>query len=298
MSYIDLTDDRYLGRFDLPGGVTSTAGEGFALGYAIRQGGNGVVFTAYRAGRKPGGPDCAVKFLKRLDAQRRDRFDNEVRILARLSHPTISAYFGHGSVPLGPDVVVPWVSMDLGSHNLREQIDNNGPLNRSLLLPVSMQMCDAVAYAHSQGLIHRDIKPDNFVWTTATTVKMIDFGIAKFLGEDVSARPLDDFTRSNEFVGPQLYSSPELLAYARDKSHAVDHRSDVFQLAKVIWFLATGRVSAGIPARRLCPFEGKLWDGLIGSFSDDPVDRPDSALALKTMLADLSSLSTNAPSSN
>lgn len=283
MKYIDLTDDRYLGRFDLPASVASSAGDILTLGYAIRQGGNGVVFTAYRAGRLSG-PDCAVKFLKRLDAQRRDRFDNEVRILAQLSHPAISAYFGHGSITLGPEVVVPWVAMDLGNHNLREQIDNNGPLNRDLLLPVAMQMCDAVAYGHSQGLIHRDIKPDNFVWTGAATIKMIDFGIAKFIGEDVSARPLDEFTKLNEFVGPALYSSPELLAYARNKAHPVDHRSDIFQLAKVIWFLATGRVSAGIPARRLCPFEGKLWDRLIESFSDDPEDRPDSAIALKATL--------------
>lgn len=288
MSYIDLTDDTYLGRFDLPPSVAPANGAAFTLGYAIRQGGNGVVFAAYRGARKvTGGPDCAVKFLKRLDPQRRDRFDNEVRILEELVHPGISSHFGHGAVQLAPELTVPWVAMDLGGHNLREQVDNNGPLNRQLLLPVATQICAAVEYAHSRSLIHRDIKPDNFVWTGPQSIKMIDFGIAKFVGEDVTGRPLDEFTKVTEFVGPALYSSPELLAYARDKKHVVDHRSDIFQVAKVLWFLATGRVSAGIPAQRLCPFGGKLWDALIQCFSDDPDDRPSSAADIRTALAGL-----------
>jgi len=288
LSYIDLFDERSLGRYELPATVTTTSEACFTLAYAIRQGGNGVVFAACRAGRKPNRPDCAIKFLKRLDAQRRDRFYNEVRVLERLSHSAISSYFGHGAMDFGEHVSVPWVAMDLGGQNLREEIDTNGPLKPDALLSVAVQMCDAVSYAHSQKLIHRDIKPDNFMWTTAPAIKMIDFGIAKFVGEDVSARPLDQFTKLTEFVGPALYSSPELLAYARNKSHPVDHRSDVFQLAKVIWFLGTGRVSAGVPARRLCPFGGKLWNGLVVAFSDDPDDRPESAAALKAVLTGLS----------
>ena len=155
------------------------------------------------------------------------------------------------------------------------------------MLPVAVRICEAVEHAHSRDLIHRDIKPDNFVWTGAKSIKTIDFGIAKFVGEDVTGRPLDQFTKVTEFVGPALYSSPELLAYARDKSHVVDHRSDIFQIAKVIWFLATGRVSAGIPSQRLCPFKGKLWDALIGCFSDEPDDRPDSPAGIRDALATL-----------
>jgi serine/threonine protein kinase len=283
MGYIDFTYNGGLRRFNLPARIESVAGETFILRYAIRKGGNGVVFSAYRA-KHSSSSDCAVKFLRKLDAQRRDRFENEVRILATLDHPTISRHLGNGQLRLSDDVVVPWVAMDLGGLNLREHVDRHGPLNTSVLIPVALQMCEAVAYVHTKRLIHRDIKPDNFVWTGVDTIKMIDFGIAKFASENVAGRPLDQFTQLTEFVGPALYSSPELLAYARDKAHLVDHRSDLFQLAKSIWFIGTGRVSAGVPARSVCPFGGRLREGLIPAFSDDPDDRPGTAAELAKVL--------------
>lgn len=121
---------------------------------------------------------------------------------------------------------------------------------------VALQLCEATQYVHEQDLIHRDLKPDNIVWASdeaSGRIRLIDFGIAKFAGENVSARPLDDFTQTGDFVGPVFYSSPELIAYKDDKTHPVDHRSDLFQMGKILWFLATGQVSVGIPSRAKDP---------------------------------------------
>jgi serine/threonine protein kinase len=80
-----------------------------------------------------------------------------------------------------------------------------------------------------------------------------------------------------EFVGPVFFSSPELIEYARDKSHPVDHRSDLFQLGKTLWFLASGRVSAGLPSQKLCPADGAVHDVVRRLLHDDPDDRIQSA---------------------
>jgi serine/threonine protein kinase len=113
---------------------------------------------------------------------------------------------------------------------------------------------------------------------------MIDFGIAKQNGQDVSARPLDNFTKAMEFVGPQFFASPELIAYARDKSHPVDGRSDLFQLGKVLWFLATGVVLAGVPTRRQDPYGGQLYQLVLALLAEDPDDRPQSVAEVSAEL--------------
>ena len=110
---------------------------------------------------------------------------------------------------------------------------------------------------------------------------MIDFGISKRQGEDVSGRPMDTFTRVTEFVGPVFFSSPELIEYSKDKSYPVDYRSDIFQLGKVFWYLATGKVSAGIPSKKECPADGKLRDLVLHMIDDDPDERPQSVAQVR-----------------
>jgi eukaryotic-like serine/threonine-protein kinase len=231
---------------------------------------------------RPTGKTCAVKVLKQLDPARVDRFNNEVRVLKELGSPYISAHSASGTVsvtpqiPGPPDEVVPWVAMQLGGSNMRQHIDEHGPLSVAQVKSITYGMCAAVEHLHSKGFIHRDIKPDNFVWRGApnTAPMMIDFGIAKRQGEDVSGRPMDTFTRVTEFVGPVFFSSPELIEYAKDKSYPVDYRSDIFQLGKVLWYLGTGKVSAGVPSRRECPAGGKLRELVLAMIDDDPECRP------------------------
>ncbi len=272
-----------MGRYDVPDQVDADAHQAFRLYGATRMGGNGVVFEASELiDGKLTGKTCAVKVLKQLNPARVDRFNNEVRVLKELASPYISAYTAAGQVSVTPQVagpqeeVVPWVAMQLGGTNMRQHVEDAGPLTLAQLKSITFGMCAAVEHLHTKGFIHRDIKPDNFVWRSVpnTAPLMIDFGIAKRQGEDVSGRPMDTFTRVTEFVGPVFFSSPELIEYAKDKSYPVDFRSDIFQLGKVLWYLGTGKVSAGSPSRKECPAGGKLRELVLAMIDDDPDCRP------------------------
>jgi len=286
MRYIDLYEGNHLlGRFDVPDHVVATEHQSFRLYGATRQGGNGVVFDAseFVDGRATG-RSYAVKVLKQLSTARVDRFNNEVRVLQELDSPYISKFSAAGQVTVTPQQhgvdarVVPWVAMQLGGPNMRQHVEDVGPLTVAQLKSITFGMSTAVEHLHGKGFIHRDLKPDNFVWRTTphTAPMMIDFGIAKRHGEDVSARPMDAFTKVTEFVGPVFFSSPELIEYSKNKAHPVDFRSDIFQLGKVLWYLGTAKISAGVPSRRECPANGKLRELVLAMIDDDPSSRPQS----------------------
>ena len=281
---------KFIDQFDLPTHAHGDDGHTFRLIRAVKGGGNGVVFAA-----EPEGPlrneieSCAVKLLRQQDDSRIDRFANEQRIMRELDHARIAQLFDAGSILLDKQYSVPWIAMELGEHNLRQHVAERGTLDQTAVVRAGTEMCDALQHLHERGVIHRDVKPDNFVWDGEDhrSLLMVDFGIAKFIGEDVSGRPMDEFTREAEFVGPVFYASPELIAYATNKKQAVDARSDLFQLGKVLWYLATGRVSAGIPSRRHCPFDGRLHEIVIELLKDDPDERLGSAAEVRRRLEQL-----------
>ncbi len=265
----------------------------FKLEKAKKGGGNGVVFqaTAY----SPSGEDegiCAVKLLKELSDKRQDRFQNEIRILKHLKHERITKCFGYGIENLGKEQIeVPWVAMELGGDNLRQYLDANKlPLGVETSVRVCRQICQALEHIHEKEIIHRDLKPANIVWRDdddRENAFLIDFGIAKFVGEDVSGRKMDKFTQQNEFVGPANFSSPELLAYARNKSHPVDQRSDLFQLGLILWFLATNQVLAGVPSRKRDPSNGEIHALVMDLIGEDPDDRVQTAVEVELRLNEI-----------
>ena len=281
MSYIELTlDGHSLGRFDLPDHVRSPFAI-YKLNFAALGGGNGVVFNANRmVGIGTTGEACAIKLLRQQGSARVDRFNNEVRVMQNLSSPLIAKFHDDGKVVVSSQTNplqtqdVRWMAMELGASNMRQHVEDHGPLPLKALKRASVEICDAVNHLHSKGFIHRDIKPENFVWKRESkSLLMIDFGISKRVGEDVSGRPMDTLTKIREFVGPVFFSSPELIEYAANKKHPVDERSDIFQVGKVIWFLATGKISAGIPSKRDCPAGGKVRDLVVEMIDDDPDSR-------------------------
>lgn len=295
MAYIDLLDGfRNLGRASVPAQLTGAAGQQFDVKTAAYPGGNGVVFNALRR-TASGGVDrtCAIKMLRRQDAARIDRFRNEARVLKESGrHPRIVPYHDHGETTLqtgAATYTVPWIAMDLAGTNIRAQVTGVGPLAPAVAVKVAGQLCSALGHLHAKGFIHRDVKPANVVWQDQPDgdALLIDLGIAKRVGEDVSGRPLDNFTRQGEFVGPVFFSSPEQIAYAEDATHPVDHRSDLFQLGKVLWFMATGKISAGIPARADCPMGGKVRALVMDLIADCPDDRPSDAKTVGARLSEL-----------
>jgi len=208
--------------------------------------------------------------------------------MKEVSSPRIAKYIDDGSITAS-NFQVPWMAMELGSCNMREEIQTRGKLDIKKLQLVVPQICEAIGHLYEKNFIHRDIKPENFVWKTndKSQVLMIDFGIAKKLEEDVSSRPLDNFTKTMEFVGPVFFSSPELIAYAANKRHPVDYRSDIFQLGKLIWYMATGIISAGIPSKRDCPINGKSQEIVVQLIHDHPDDRIQTVQEISNMISAL-----------
>lgn len=282
--FIFLTvDGRGEGRFDLPSNFVGKKGN-----YVIDQhedgGGNGAVFSASVRGS---GAKVAIKLQRILSPVRRARFDNEIRIQSELRHPGVAELLDSGIVKLGP-FDVPWSVIELGGANLRDHVERLGPVEPGRIKEMATEMASALEHLHSKDIIHRDLKPANFVWKlNGYGVLMIDFGIAKHVGEDVDGRYFKDLTGSNEFIGAQNFYSQELLAYASDKSTLVDQRSDLFQLGKVIWFCATGHVSMGTPDADDCPLNGRLHAIVSQCLLDKREKRPQSAKRLHEMLQKL-----------
>lgn len=178
--------------------------------------------------------------------------------------------------------------MSLGGDNLRQFLDTTKhALDIQTTINVCIQICDALTHVHEKEIIHRDLKPANVIWATEDdrdNIFLLDFGIAKFVGEDVSGREMDKFTMMNEFVGPANFSSPELLAYARNKAHPVDHRSDLFQLGLILWFLATNQIMAGVPSKKRDPTNGAIHELVLDLVGENPDDRLNSAAEIKERL--------------
>jgi predicted Ser/Thr protein kinase len=162
------------------------------------------------------------------DPEFRDRFEREARALARLDHPSIVRVHDFGEVEGTFYLIMEYVD----GTNLRELIlDGLEPVAATRIIA---QLCDALAYAHAQGVVHRDIKPENVLINRDGTVKVADFGLAKL--QKVEAR-----TRTHRVVGTPQYMAPEQL---RDPS-SVDHRADVFAIGVVFYEMLTGQLPVG-----------------------------------------------------
>lgn len=202
----------------------------------IGEGGMGVVYRAHdnRLNR-----EVAIKVL-RVDPSRRlpaekvreiqARFYKEAQAAARLNHPNIVAIHQVGHSGGQPYIVMEY----LRGKSLLEKMEE--PLAMREVIRIAIQICEALDYAHSQGVIHRDVKPDNIVVMEDGRAKIADFGIARIEDADVG------LTQAGVLLGSPAYCSPEQL---RDFSN-VDGRADLFSLGVILYQWLTGKL----------PFEG------------------------------------------
>lgn len=206
---------------------------GYELQGEIHRGGQGIVFRALQesTGRK-----VAVKLLHSGPfSGSRDvaRFQREVQILARLRHPNIVTIHDSG-VSQGRHYFV----MDLvEGRPLDEAVRAAGwPLRQTV--SVLAKVCDAVAAAHQQGVIHRDLKPGNILLDHRDEPRVLDFGLARSLsGMGVDAARWTTITQSEQFVGSLPWASPEQITPSLSE---VDLRSDVYSLGVVFYQALTG----------------------------------------------------------
>src|SRR5262245_36533969 len=200
----------------------------------IGEGGMGVVFLAEQT--QPLRRKVALKVLKPgLDSKQVvARFEAERQALALMDHPNIAHILDGGATASGR----PYFVMELVEGIPITQFCDQGPLTPRQRLELFVPVCAAVQHAHQKGIIHRDLKPSNVLVTLHDGVpvaKVIDFGIAKALGQQLTDKTL--CTGSAQLIGTPLYMSPE---QAELSGLDVDTRSDIYSLGALLYELLTG----------------------------------------------------------
>jgi serine/threonine protein kinase len=232
----------------------------------LGEGGMGEVYAAEPVG---GGTPVAVKILRPeylTEPQVLARFLEEAQVCMRLIHPNIVRMLDSTSAEDGS----PYLVMELlEGVPLGAYTDNGGRVPVAQAVPILQGILAGLAAAHAQGVVHRDLKPDNAFLTRAPdgtfVVKVLDFGIAKVME---AAGGMGNRTRTGMLLGTPGYMSPEQIKNARD----VDQRADLWSAGVMFYEMLTGRVA--FPA----PTEYARLTAVLTS-EPEPIDRIDPALA-------------------
>lgn len=266
----------------------------YVLEEKLGQGGMGVVYRARHALlRRP----AAVKLLAASKAgeQNLARFEREVRLTARLSHPNTVTVFDYGRTP---DGIFYYVMELLDGATLEQIVEQDGALSPGRVRHVLVAIAGALAEAHDVGLIHRDIKPANVMLCRyggdVDVPKLLDFGLVK----DLEASQGPSITGSNTLTGTPLYLAPEAILSPRE----VDVRSDLYALGALGYFMLTGtHVFDGDSVVSVCgqhlheppeppgdrlgrPVPQDLAEVVLACLAKNPKDRPQTARSLRERL--------------
>ena len=206
------------------------------------------------------------------DATFERRFAQEARALARLNHPHIVTVYDSGVV----DGLYYFVMEYIAGVNLREAIRDHQLEPRQALAIVG-QVCEALQYAHDQGVVHRDIKPENILLDQRGRVKIADFGLAKLLAHDDDDASL---TGTHQVMGTPKYMAPEQL----EGTKLVDHRADIYSLGVVFYELLTGELPLGrfAPPSKHATIDTRLDDVVLRTLEKEPSERYQHASEVKS----------------
>jgi serine/threonine-protein kinase len=220
--------------------------------YVIRSRiGDGGMGAVYRAEQTTVGRDAAIKVLHpQLSASRdvAERFQQEARAASQLNHPNVVTIYNYGAMEDG----TLFLAMEfLDGTNLKDLVTKSGPLAPERAVKIAKQIAESLDEAHRRGIVHRDLKPHNVMLVErgqqTDFVKVLDFGLAKVQGVDMTADGL--------LCGTPRYMSPEQLSGAK-----VDGRSDLYSLGIVLFEMLAART----------PFEADSVLGFVNQHLKDP----------------------------
>ncbi len=212
----------------------------------IGQGGMGAVYEAVvREGDSAGDDErrVAVKLINDEEVAQDEvllaRFAREAQAAAKVRSPHIVEMLGSGHDEKSG---LPYMVMELlDGQNAQQLLERLGPLPPELAVPLGVQTCIGLAEAHGVGVVHRDIKPANLFLAEGPsgelTVKLLDFGVAKFKMDQALESGGESLTRTGSMLGSPLYMSPEQARGLK----TIDHRADIWSLGIVMYQLLTGR---------------------------------------------------------
>jgi serine/threonine protein kinase len=231
--------------FDLATGTI--VDERFEIIDELGQGGMGVV---YRARHLQMDKIIALKLLRvqlSAESDKLLRFKREAQLLSVLNHPNILQVFAIGLA----SEETPYIAMEfLSGSQLSDVLEKDGPMDWRALLPLMIEVCSALDYAHGKEIIHRDIKPSN-IMLVESHAKVVDFGIAKSIGE--SAPKL---TQTNMLMGSVFYMSPTDFAGLKPGPH-----TDIYALGCTMFEMLAGKP----------PFTGDTVFDTMARHTEDPV---------------------------
>jgi hypothetical protein len=238
LSTISATADGASGQsVGVPGIDLLRAGDTYADRFTVSKIlGRGGMGWVYLVDDSTSGQRMALKILRsNLTGNRHavSRFEREIRLLSKIEHPSIPKLFEWGRHGETFFFLTQFVAGD----TLEALIQERGALPAAEAAALVAGIADALASAHAAGVIHRDIKPSNVIVSGDGSVHLIDFGIARATGPDMTT-----LTETGVLVGTPHYMSPEQL-----RSHRVDERSDIYSLGVVLFELLSGQR----------PFEGE-----------------------------------------
>ncbi len=240
----------------------------------IGQGGMGFVF---KARQKKIDRVVALKILPESlasDPAFAERFTREGRVLARLNHPNIVMIHDFGQANGFFYLLMEFVD----GVNLREAM-KAGRFTADQALAVVPKICEALQFAHDEGILHRDIKPENILLDSKGRIKIADFGIAKLVGEPHGETNL---TVGGSTLGTPHYMAPEQL----ERPGEVDHRADIYSLGVVFYEMLTGELPIGKfqPPSRKVNVDVRLDDVVLQALEKEPERRYQQVSQVKTQV--------------
>lgn len=192
--------------------------------------GEGAMGEVYRAWDNALDRVVALKLLLPMRAesqQARKRFSREARLAARINHPCVAHVYDVGDFD-----DIPWIAMEfVPGKQLRSEM--GGPMEVPRILFLARQVFAGLAEAHRQGVVHRDLKPENILISGRDQVKLLDFGLAKPIYEDIS--------EATELTTTGLTGTPRYMAPEQIQGNEIDRRTDVYALGAILYEMVTGK---------------------------------------------------------